>query len=319
MRIAEAVAVWTVCIAMALPCHAEATVPLVLPPGEPLDAWTIAAAAVDLVARVDGDVPSGAWVEVIVGDRWLLRVHDAEGRVREQAVDAPQAQIDREEIALLASTLLTPAPAIDPRVVDVVGVRAEAPARTSPTPRPSVQPAPPTRGPVGAWLGVAVRADLREGRREATSVGMQGGTEFGPGFRVGGGVEGTTSARFDLQQRGGPVRGVWSFGAGGGLWWALQRAVAPLVGLTLEVQVRSFVADLDLVERVPVPVLGVELGASIGLGPVLRIEPQVRLTVDLARTDIDLGGDVPGLLAPLAVQFGIALRAFTGRPLREAE
>ena len=42
----------------------------------------------------------------------------------------------------------------------------------------------------------AGRADLRAGRREATSFSVQGGVEFGPGFRAGIDVEGTTEAAF---------------------------------------------------------------------------------------------------------------------------
>ena len=109
------------------------------------------------------------------------------------------------------------------------------------------------------------------------------------------------------------MRGTWSLGVLGGVWWGLRRPVTPLVGAELGVQVRSFVADEEILDRVPVPSAAVDLGVSIGVAGVLRIEPDVRLTIDLKPTDVDLGGAEPVRLAPLAVQFGLGLRVVSPR------
>ena len=81
--------------------------------------------------------------------------------------------------------------------------------------------------------------------------------------------------------------------------------------LSTERSARTALGDAT---RVPVPVAAIELGASIGIGPVLRLEPQVRLTADLAAVDVDLGGPAPVRFTPVAVQFGIGISALTGRP-----
>ncbi|GEM_PF-2668937 len=283
--------------------------PLILPAGEPAEAWAAAADGFGLaVATADpGDVDR---VEVFVGDPWLVRAIVG-GVVREEAVEPPRSQTDREDVVLLAVSLLQPAPTLNPGVPAPAPVAVEPPSKAKPTPVAEEEEA--TESVAGGWLGAAARADLRAGRREAISLSLQGGVEFGPGFRAGLDIEGVTSARFDGQDDDGPVHGTWSLGAAGGIWWGLRRPVTPLIGAQLGVQVRSFVADLGVDERRAVPVAAVELAASIGAGPVLRFEPQVRLTIDLAPTDVDLGAPEPVRFAPLAVQFGVALRVMSGR------
>jgi hypothetical protein len=306
-------------IASAGSALAEEATPLLLPPGEPLDAWSEAASGLGfVVCGAETEVAAGgAWVEIVVtAAGWSLRADDGAGRRREQAIEPPTGQLDREEIVLLASTLLQPAPAIAAEVAEVLGEPAptpvEAPSKKEPVEAEAIDPF----GGAGAWLGAAIRADLRAGRRQATSIALHGGVEFGPGLRIGLDLEGTTSARFDIQEEDGPIRSTWSLGAWGGLWWALRRPVVPIVGVEFGVQVRSFVADLGVERRVPVPAAAIELGASIGLGQVLRLEPQVRLVIDLAPTEVDLGTETV-VFAPVAVQFGFGLRAMTGRSTKK--
>jgi len=292
---------------------ASEPVPLVLPAGESAAAWEAAAAGFGLAVSED-EPEAGDYVRIVVGDPWVVRAVVA-GAVREESVAPPLSQRDREDIVLLASTLLQPPPVPNPDVpVAPVVAEPEPPATAA---EQDGEEEEEREGAAGAWLGAALRADLRAGRREATSLSLQGGVEFGPGFRAGIDIEGVTSARFDGQDDDGPVHGTWSLGVSGGVWWGLRRPVTPLIGAQIGVQVRSFVADLGVDARVPVPAAALELAASIAAGSVLRIEPHVRLTVDLRPTDVDLGDGEPIRFTPLAVQFGVALRAVSGRSPRK--
>ena len=105
---------------------------------------------------------------------------------REQSVPPPRSQRDREEIALLASTLIQPPPVANPDVPVAAAV-----VEQDPDGPPIVPTEDPPPADLGGWLGVAIRADLRAGRREATSLALGGGVDF---------------------------------------WWGLRRSVPPLMG-----------------------------------------------------------------------------------------
>lgn len=61
-----------------------------------------------------------------------------------------------------------------------------------------------------------------------------------------------------------------------------EQCVPPLMRAWFAVDVPGLGADLEVARRQPVPMAPVELPASISAGPVLRIEPQARLTIGSA-------------------------------------
>ncbi len=103
---------------------AAAPVVIELPPREPLEEWAESLALAGLVAGVRG---SGAYVEVLdQGTVWLIRVHDGAGHTREAAVREPVRAAEREDVAILAASLM--------RTISSGG---------APAPRPPVEAPPP--------------------------------------------------------------------------------------------------------------------------------------------------------------------------------
>ncbi|MSQ01801.1 MAG: hypothetical protein EXR71_07900 [Myxococcales bacterium] len=75
-----------------------------LPPREPLEEW---AESLSLAGLVVGHRGAGAYVEVLdQGTVWLIRAHDGGGHTREVAVREPQRAAEREDVALLAASLM---------------------------------------------------------------------------------------------------------------------------------------------------------------------------------------------------------------------
>jgi hypothetical protein len=103
---------------------------LVLPPGESPEAWASAIA----MARVD----AGTVRVEVVGERWRL-VADGPAGVREAIVAAPTTARAREDVALLAASLLKPGP----RVAGASWLPPVPASSPAPAPRPAARPLPP--------------------------------------------------------------------------------------------------------------------------------------------------------------------------------
>lgn len=107
-----------------------------LPPGESRDAWAETLAIAGLLAEVHGE---GPWISVRVeGSTWRLVATDASGARREVVVNAPKIESDREDVAILAASLLRP--------VNMAAALSKRPAVPLPAPIPlpvAVVPLPP--------------------------------------------------------------------------------------------------------------------------------------------------------------------------------
>ena len=124
------------------------SVPVTLPPGEPVARWEDALALGGLVAGPDG----GAQFIVLtdLGGQWRVRARGADGRWREATVHVPRTQRDREGIVWLGKSLLK---AIDvgagwgdlaaPGFVTEPATPSPEPSTPPPRPRPPVATAPP--------------------------------------------------------------------------------------------------------------------------------------------------------------------------------
>lgn len=120
-----------------------ASVPVRLPAGEVAADWQKPLALAGLAVGSPG---SGAWVELVASDgKWIVRVRDATGAMHEAPVAPPDTAQEREDVALLAASLLEPmgfvpmvtGPAPDPP--------EPGPPHRVPTPLPT-EPAPPSSG-----------------------------------------------------------------------------------------------------------------------------------------------------------------------------
>jgi hypothetical protein len=80
-------------------------VPLVLPAQSDALAWAEVAAGVGLEIVPPG---AGAWAEIAQADGWVLVVHDPSGKKRIVAIEAPTTRAAREDVLLLAVSLLRP-------------------------------------------------------------------------------------------------------------------------------------------------------------------------------------------------------------------
>lgn len=291
-------------VLFAATAHAAET-PLVLPEDAALAPWVDIAAPYGLEPTHASDEPVRAVLEQ-EDLRWRLTAH-RDGAVRTQVVPEPANADHRLEIVLVAVTLLQPSPETPAR-----GETAETPPGRDML---LLEGEPDVAGPAGpgAWVGGGVRADLRAGRSQAAAFFVHGGPEFGSGVRVGVEVEGITAGRLANSSEAEPYT-YWALGGGVGLWWAPRRPVAPLIGGRVGVMVRTYGDPVGELARVPGPSAAGEIAVSVGAGPVLRFVPHVRGVVDLLPAGTP---DTTTFAVRGAVQFGIGVQIFSGKPTSE--
>ena len=138
---------------------AAAGTPLIveLPPDQPAAEWAECLALAGLVSGKRGESP---WVEIIDGgDTWTVRAHGPGQPVRELTVAEPRVPNAREDVAILAASLLRPMtsarpatpPAPTPEAPPEVPAPAPKPAATRPRPATAVvviaAPPPPEEPP----------------------------------------------------------------------------------------------------------------------------------------------------------------------------
>lgn len=115
---------------------AQAAVPISLPDGEVLGAWRAAFEIADLTPAA---TRSAASVRIrLTGGQWEIVAIAPDGRERSEAVRPPQTPLEREEVALLAQSL----------VRDLGMADAPDPWRAVLPPPPPPPPAPPPPAPV---------------------------------------------------------------------------------------------------------------------------------------------------------------------------
>ncbi|MCP4871425.1 MAG: hypothetical protein GY898_22165 [Proteobacteria bacterium] len=155
---------------------------LVLPAGELVGEWEEAFALAGLPLSAHGSV-----VEIVqTANGWLLRVHAADGD-REAPIAIATNAAEREEVAILAMSLMvggTPSPVPEPEPVpdrkpapDPEPRKPSPPPSPDPAPEPSAVPEPeptpdpePAPDPEAEALARAEAAAAREARREADAA-----------------------------------------------------------------------------------------------------------------------------------------------------
>lgn len=127
-------------------------VPFLLPDGEPAARWQ---AALPLAgdAVLDPSEPrilGAAWVELqrtAQPDRWRLRVRDHQGTLHEVEVPVPASERQREEVVVLASSLLHPMAGGAGGLWDALAAAEEPPPLPPPLPVEQPPPLPVERPP----------------------------------------------------------------------------------------------------------------------------------------------------------------------------
>jgi hypothetical protein len=135
--------------------HPALAVPFLLPEGEPATRWQ-AALPLGGDALLDPREPrvmGAPWVELqrtAQADQWRLRVHDQQGTLHEVEVFVPVTERQREEIVVLAASLLHPVAGGAGGLWDALALAEEPPPLPLelPPPLPVEQPPPlPSRPP----------------------------------------------------------------------------------------------------------------------------------------------------------------------------
>ena len=130
-----------------------AAVPFLLPDGEPRSQWQSALVLGGDLALDPSElrVAGSPWVELQCTarpDRWRLRVRDHQGTLHEVEVPLPATEPQREELVVLASSLLHPMAAGSAQVWGVLAAADEPlPLPEQPPPLPVEPPPLPTQPP----------------------------------------------------------------------------------------------------------------------------------------------------------------------------
>ena len=142
----------------------------------------------------------------------------------------------------------------------------------------------------------------------ALAAGFDASAGIGLGESVWLGVGGTWLSARDVQS--GVHAGLMSSLDGSvGAWWspgALR--VAPVLGASLGLSLRSYAQDGVPLERFDVVLISTEAGAALALSPTLALVPGLRLTTDLDRTLLVLPDGTEETLSPLQFSGTVDLR-----------
>ncbi len=102
---------------------------------------------------------------------------------------------------------------------------------------------------------------------------------MGAGFRLGGTLFGKTPSM--VLVRADDLPQIWEIGGGVELGWSPDIPVGPVLGLGVSLLSRTHRVDTEVLGRRLMPRVTTDLGLSIKLGPVLRLEPRAQVRFDL--------------------------------------
>ena len=246
---------------LALLALVQAAVPLALPEGEDPAAWRSAA---ELAGLELGPAGEGPWARLEPGGSgWVLVVEDRSGALRRVEVEAAATGAEREELALLASSLLTPLPVGTPPARPPTPATRPAAVVVEPVvvAEPSAVIEPPGLVEPSAPMPLALRVAL--GASTERGLGLQPVLALGPRLRRGWlelGVDLEISPYVRVEDFG-----VSRHGAGGELWAGVRRpgrwSSSASLGMGARGQV--FLSDARIAGGV-VPSAGLLLGLSRG-------------------------------------------------------
>ncbi len=302
---------------------AQAAVPVRLPAQERVADWQEALTIAGLAVGVPGE---GPWVDVTGGaTSWTVRVRDLDGIVHVTPVAPPKTEQDREDLAMLAASLLqpiavpppvkvavTPPPPVRPRVTPPPApVVVVPPPPPEPVPVPVVVP-PPEPEPVHPTFQPRVGVAL-EVRPWSTPTGLVwaelqrvGESPLRPALGV------SIAAPADLPQIEGDVR-YWSGEVWVGAWYAAPEPLRFDFGVTVGVAGRSFSKDGEPVGVALIPVLSTRLELPILVAPGLLVEPGVHMQLDTRQVHLaSEQNDTSNRFGDWSARAGVAFRPVPG-------
>lgn len=327
-----------VLLAFAL-AQASAAVPVRLPAGESVEAWAEAIALAGLSVGTPGE---GPWVEILAsGGQWIVRVEDRDGVMREAPVPAPRTAQDREDVALLAASMLQPMRVSAPAKPAPTPTPAPTPARakpvveqTAPSPAPAPVPAatgpvwPPSE-PVAPTAAPAASEPVMEAPPPAAPTGPTLVARFGVAGEARLATRPTVLGWAELQGVGeGPFRPALGFGltapatlpelstevafwggeAWAGAWYAATAPVRFDLGLAAGLAARSFVQDGEARGVAWVPTIATRLEAPVRVAPSVLLEPGVHVVTDLSEVDIVSRADGAVRFGDWALRLSLGVR-----------
>ncbi|MDP2306548.1 MAG: hypothetical protein Q8P18_11045 [Pseudomonadota bacterium] len=310
-----------------LAAHAAAAVPVRLPAQERVADWQEALTIAGLAVGVPGE---GPWVDVSAGPTaWTVRVRDLDGVVHVTPVAPPLSEQDREDVAMLAASLLQPVAVPSPVKAPVkvmAPVRTPPPVVPPPVPVPEPEPVPPAPVPVPEPAPAPVVAPARatfqprvglavELRPWSTPTGIVwaelqrvADTPLRPS------LGGSLAAPADLPQIAGDVR-YWSGEVWVGAWYAAPSPIRFDFGATLGVAGRSFSKDGEPVGLAWIPVFSSRVEVPLQVAPGLVIEPGVHMQLDARQIHLaSIQNDTSNRFGDWSARVGIALRPVPRKP-----
>ncbi len=307
---------------------ARAAVPVRLPAQEAPSDWAEALALAGLGVGTPGE---GPWVEIVAGpSQWVVRVRDRAGAVHESTVPPPRTAQEREDLALLAASLLQPMavqappkpppPAPPPPKPKPVVVEAPAPPPPEPPPpepQPEPVPEPVAPPPPAPALALSGRLGLAGEARPYTNLTGLAWAELqlvGHPFRPALGVAvtpptGLPKVQADVDFWGGEA---WL-----GAWYAAEAPVRFDFGLAVGVAARAFVQEGASKGVAWVPVVATRVEAPVRVTPWLLVEPGVHVVLDTVEVDVEEwreGVRVPVRFGDWSVRASIGFRPSTEKP-----
>jgi hypothetical protein len=299
-------------LAFVLVARAYAADAVRLPPGEDPAAWREPVAVTGLADAVAAE---GAQVELVAGaSSWTVRVRSRTGAVREATVAAPRSPEDREAVAALALSLLSPVdvapaapkPAPPPRPAAAAPPpkpRPVAPAPAPVTPPPAPEPvvvAPPPKPPPAPSLAAGVGVGLRGDSNAAPALWARGETPVAGPLRAHVEAFGTLPASLGESLEGYRLADV---GLAAGLAAVGEGTLAGMASGSVGLVSRSLSGSAGAAQVVPV--VGVATGLRVDAGPV-AMEPALRLVADLRGTHLVVGDEVQRL-PPWGLHAGLSV------------
>lgn len=308
---------------LALAAAQAASVPIRLPAQERVADWQEALSIAGLAVGVPGE---GPWVDVVAGSTtWTVRVRDLAGVIHNAPVKPPTTELEREDLAMLAVSLLQPVALPKPVKVAV----PPPPVRTAPrvVPPPVPEPLPPEPDPTPEPPPVVappvepepVRATFQgrlgiagEVRPWSAPTGLLWGEVqwVGPSpLRPSFGASVTLPA--DLPQITDDVA-YWSSEVWVGAWYAASVPFRFDFGIAGGVAARSFLKNDEPVGLAWIPVLSTRAEVPIVVTGWLTIEPGVHLQLDAREIDLRSDEDGTTRFGDWSVRAAVAFRLNSG-------
>lgn len=305
---------------------AAAGVPVRLPANERAVDWIEALSIAGLSVGTPGE---GPWVEIVAGTpQWTVRVRDRAGALHQASVPAPRTPQEREDVAMLAASLLQPVAVPAPVKPPPAPAPKPKPAVTAPPPAPEPPPPPPPEPvpepppppapeppPPPPSPTLAPRMGLAgEARPYASPTGLAWiELALAPGGPVHPAIGASVTMPTAMPALDTDVR-FWGGEAWVGAWYAAEVPARFDVGLAGGVAVREFLQDGVSRGTTWTPIVATRVDVPIAVTPWLDVAPGVHVVTDLIEMDVASRRDGPVRFGDWSVRVSVGFRPRVEKP-----